>query len=103
MDLRDVLNDIETTHRTLGDMSPAPFFASTRLLTTDRAVRFVHEGRLHLGAHPEFWWKIKPNEPQQVRLFPLFGIEIVDLDHDENRRKAFTQAMLSAAAAARRS
>lgn len=94
--LSEIFVNIEKMKRTLGDAPPAPFFASYRLLMPDRAVQFVHDGRIHLGAHPEFWWRMKPKQPQAVRLPPLFGIDIVDLDSDELRRQAFVVAMLSA-------
>ena len=78
----------------VADIPPPPFFASSKLLPSDHAVRFKLDGRDYAGAHPDFWAKV-PKGDASAR--PMLGaIEIFDIDSHSVKRAEFMTAMATA-------
>lgn len=77
---------------------PAPFYASSTLLPSDKAYKFEHGGRVHVGAHPDFWRQVPKGEGR-----PSFAdVPVIDLDADGEASREFFQAMGSVMMAAER-
>lgn len=81
-------------------MPPPAFFGSWRLLAADNALKFKFEGRDYLGAHPDFWAKVKERTDVSIvyatHLSSLDGVEIIDLDVNKQKRAEFVEAMTKA-------
>jgi len=90
------LDTLREAMKQLEAIPPAPFFASTRFLPTDHALRFTRGDREHVGAHPDFWAKIPATDRGMCQ--SAFAIEIVDLDLPCNRHRLadFLYAMAAA-------
>lgn len=82
-------------HRLMATIPAPPFFAACRMFPSDRAMVFEHEGREHIGAHPDLWAKVPAQKSSDPLGLGLNRIEIIDLDLSVNsrHRAAFFGAM----------
>lgn len=75
-------------------LPPPPFLARCRMLPADYALSFEHGGRLHIGAHPDFWAK----QPKQTGSHHDFDMNLpiidIDLDAARSERAAFFGALV---------
>lgn len=95
------IDAIRAAQKKLEALGPAPFSASHTLLPADAAYRFTFRNIEYVGAHPDFWAKLRADPRVKVSFDfnPLGAMAIRDLDVDEAARVQFYDAMAGAIAA----
>ena len=61
----------------LAQIPPAPVFASWEHFPKDHALKFTHDAREYVCAHPDFWKQLPAADRGQVQQFG--SIKIIDL------------------------
>lgn len=89
------MEKLEEAMKLVADIPPPPFFASSRFLPADGALRFKWGNREYVGAHPDFWEKVMRQLPVVRQAAGFMDLTVVDIDDDagEADRKAFFKAM----------
>lgn len=87
------LEKLLAAKRLVDAMPPCPVFAKWDQFPRDHAIRFQHEGREHVGAHPEFWDKIPASTRGQATNIGIIEIIDLSLPYYAEQKAAFLLAM----------
>jgi hypothetical protein len=90
---------LKAAMRLVENIPPPPLFVSSKHLPADNALAFKHGGRDYVGAHPDFWGRLKDEAPEALTGIygdegvGLHGIPIWNIDFHSGRAEEFYQAM----------
>lgn len=85
------LDELLRIKRELDKIPPAPMLASSRLFPAEHALRFMHEGREYVCAHPDFWALLPHSE--RGTAYSSLAVNIINLEsplYAKERTEVFT-------------
>lgn len=92
-----IIETLRRAQKLIEDLGPVPFLASCSDFPSDHALRFTHDGREYVGAHPDFWAKVPvstaPASPFQFGLTPIENLDL-DTPHSLRMKADFFTAMV---------